>query len=371
MLSDHEQTLGGFLDGIVNDLKLKEREGFDYETEMGSLLFMLHSQWIYNVEALKNVDINQLNLPLALKRAIKNKMMNDHGHMYEDTVQEQETRDSSSHAVEKPRRKTKGFINVNYNDPENATEVNPIIKPEPQEQHEQHDSPTPIRKSSSGMRVGTKHFYKQMLKNNRTWADRVVRLDPNYFSSRCGQQTPHVLWIGCSDSRVHPNDLTGLQPGEVFVHRNIANVCMHNDLNMLSCLQYAVQVLEVSEVIVVGHYGCGGVKFAMDNKHAGVINQWISKIKDTYEKNLSQLEGLDDDEKFKRLVELNVEEQVRIICKTSTIQKSWKKRISPEGDPLPRVHAWVYDLHDGIIHELSVSVNLPPFYQLEFQHDAH
>jgi len=255
--------------------------------------------------------------------------------------------------------KTKGYINDSS---ENSTVIFPAIQANKEQQTGR------VRKLSfSGWLVGSKHFYKQMLKNNRIWADRVVRLDPNYFSSRCSGQNPHVLWIGCSDSRVHPNDLTGLSPGEVFVHRNVANVCWHNDINMLSCLQYAVQVLEVSEVIVVGHYGCGGVKFAMDNKCAGTINQWISRIKDIYEKNLSQFEGLDEDEKFKRLVEINVEEQVRILCKTSVIQKSWKRRISPEGDPLPRVHGWVYDLHDGIIRELSVSVNLHPFYQYDFQ----
>jgi len=216
--------------------------------------------------------------------------------------------------------------------------------------------------STDKLSRGEVSIYQQMLKNNKSWAQMMVRNDPNYFMSRSKVQKPHVLWIGCSDSRVHPSDLTGLLPGEIFVHRNIANQCYHNDLNMLSVVQYAVEVLKVPEIVVVGHYGCGGVQFAMKNEYKGLINQWTGNIKEVYAKFYEELEPLSEEDRFKRLVELNVIEQATALCKTSFLQKSWKT----SGGTSPRVHAWVYDLADGLIKELNFQVHLLPFQEYNF-----
>jgi len=213
----------------------------------------------------------------------------------------------------------------------------------------------------------TSVIYDQMLSNNKSWAAMILRKDPDYFKSRAQVQKPHVLWIGCSDSRVHPSELTGLLPGEIFVHRNVANQCYQNDLNMLSVLQYAVEVLKVPEVVVVGHYGCGGVNFAMKNDYVGIINQWVSSIKEIYAKNFDELNNLSEDERARRLVELNIIEQATNLCKLSYIQKSWRTNFTKDGMPLPRVNAWVYDLSDGIIRELNFKVDLLPFQSLKFK----
>jgi carbonic anhydrase len=174
--------------------------------------------------------------------------------------------------------------------------------------------------------------------------------DPEFFTKLAQGQSPEVLWIGCSDSRVPANEVTGTQPGEVFVHRNIANVCVHSDMNMLSVLDYAVNVLKVKHVIVAGHYGCGGVAAALSNKQFGIIDNWLRHIKDVYRLHANELDRITDDKaKVNRLVELNVTEQVYNLCKTSIIQNAWMNRTDLE------VHGWVIDISSGLIKDLGVS----------------
>lgn len=180
----------------------------------------------------------------------------------------------------------------------------------------------------------------------------MISNDPEYFSRLAGGQKPPVLWIGCADSRVPANEIIGAPPGEVFVHRNIANMVVHSDMNMLSVLDYAVNVLKVQHVIVCGHYGCGGVRAAMSNQQFGLIDNWIRHIKDVYRLHQNELEAIEDPtQRENRFIELNVIEQVYDLCKTSIIQNSWSKSKSPY------IHGWVYDIKDGIINDLKVSVN--------------
>lgn len=189
--------------------------------------------------------------------------------------------------------------------------------------------------------------YEQLLKNNKTWASERLVLDPHFFEELAKEQTPEFLWIGCSDSRVPANEITQTEPGEIFVHRNIANMVVHTDVNMLSVLQYAVQVLEVPHVIVCGHYGCGGVKAATTRKHIGIVNKWLRNIKDIYRLHEDELDAIEDEGlKIDRLAELNVQEQVMNLAKTSIVQESWNlhKR--------PTLHGWIYDMHTGLIKEL-------------------
>jgi carbonic anhydrase len=187
----------------------------------------------------------------------------------------------------------------------------------------------------------------RMLARNRAWAEYERAKDPEYFSRLENVQTPEVLWIGCSDSRVAANVITGTMPGEVFVHRNIANMVVHTDLNLMSVLEYAVNVLNVKHVIVCGHYGCGGVAAAMTNKSFGLINKWLRNIKDVYRLHEEELEAIADErERVDRLTELNVIEQVYDLAKTTVVQKAWKDRNGPY------LHGWVYRLSDGIIRPL-------------------
>ncbi len=193
--------------------------------------------------------------------------------------------------------------------------------------------------------------YARLLENNKNWVKKKLELDPDYFNNLSGGQNPEYLWIGCSDSRVPANQITGTQPGEIFVHRNIANMVVHSDMNMLSVLSYAVDVLKVKHIIVCGHYGCGGVLAAMGNKQFGLIDNWLRHIKDVYrlyEKHLDAIEN--EEERGRRLVELNVIEQVGDLSKTTIVQNAWERN-----QPL-HVHGWVYDLHDGIIKDLNVSL---------------
>ena len=186
--------------------------------------------------------------------------------------------------------------------------------------------------------------YQKLLLENKAWAAEKVQKDPEYFSRLVDIQTPEFLWIGCSDSRVPANEITNTQPGEIFVHRNIANMVVHTDLNLISVLEYAVNILKVQHVIVCGHYGCGGVKAAMTRNSLGIINKWLRNIKDVYRIHQEEIEGIPyEDHKVNRLVELNVQEQVLNLAKTSIIQKAWKH------NQMPHLHGWVYDLHDGII----------------------
>lgn len=195
-------------------------------------------------------------------------------------------------------------------------------------------------------------YYNQLLKNNKKWVKEMTDNDPDYFTSLAKGQQPPVLWIGCADSRVPANEITGTHPGELFVHRNIANMVVHTDMNMLSVLDYAVNHLKVKHVIICGHYGCGGVQAAMQNKSLGLINKWIRNIKEVYKDNKTELKKIDDDKKrFDRLVELNVKAQVYDLAKTSIVQQAWKDDAGLE------IHGWVYELKDGIIKDLKVSMD--------------
>lgn len=194
-----------------------------------------------------------------------------------------------------------------------------------------------------------KASYERLIKGNEKWIQEKLDLDPDFFKKLAQGQTPEFLWIGCSDSRVPANEITGTESGEIFVHRNIANQVVHSDTNMLSVLQYAVEYLHVKHIIVCGHYGCGGVKAAMDTKHVGLIGRWLAYIKDIYQNNIKTLEAISNpEEKEKKMVELNVIEQVHNLAKTSIVQKAWKNREL-------EIHGWVYSLEDGKIIDLDVA----------------
>ncbi len=206
--------------------------------------------------------------------------------------------------------------------------------------------------------------YNALLEGNKKWVQEKLQEDADFFSNLAKGQQPQILWIGCSDSRVPANEITRTKPGEIFVHRNIANMVVHTDMNMLSVLDYAVSVLHVKHVIVCGHYGCGGVKAAMGNQQFGLIDNWLRNIKDVYRVHTKELDGIADEEaRFNRLVELNVIEQVFDLTKTSIIQNAWRERNEPV------VHGWVYSLHTGIIKDLGVSFDstskLPSIFQME------
>ena len=194
--------------------------------------------------------------------------------------------------------------------------------------------------------------YEQLLLQNRAWVEQKMQEDKDFFNRLANVQTPEFLWIGCADSRVPANEITGTNPGEIFVHRNIANMVVHSDMNMLSVLDYAVNVLEVKHVIVCGHYGCGGIKAAMINKQIGLIDNWIRHIKDVYRMHQDELEAIEDMKvRQDRLTELNVIEQVYDLGKTSIIQNAWQKRGGPY------VHGWVYDVGNGLIKDLKVTMH--------------
>jgi carbonic anhydrase len=186
--------------------------------------------------------------------------------------------------------------------------------------------------------------YHKLLLNNKAWAENTVSQDPDFFHRLEKIQRPEFLWIGCSDSRVPANEITGTNPGEIFVHRNIANMVVHTDLNLLSVLQYAVEYLNVKHVIVCGHYGCGGVQAAMSHNSLGLINKWLRNIKDVYRLHQAEVDAQPtEQDRLDRMVELNVQEQVFDLVKTSIIQKAWKDRGGPH------LHGWVYRLSDGIV----------------------
>lgn len=198
----------------------------------------------------------------------------------------------------------------------------------------------------------TNEYYKKILDNNRAWVESKLGLDPDFFKKLAEGQQPPLLWIGCADSRVPANEIIGAQPGEVFVHRNIANMVVHTDMNMLSVLDYAVNVLKVKDIIVCGHYGCGGVKTAMGNASVGLIDNWLRHIKDTYRFNKTELDAIEDEnERFNRFVEINVMEQVLNLAKTSIVQNAWAN-----GQEL-HIHGWVYGVGSGLVNDLEVSLN--------------
>jgi carbonic anhydrase len=207
-------------------------------------------------------------------------------------------------------------------------------------------------------------FYNQLLANNKQWVQSKLDKDPEYFKKLARGQKPPVLWIGCADSRVPANEIIGAEPGDVFVHRNIANMVVHSDMNMLSVLDYAVNVLEVKHIIVCGHYGCGGVQTAMTNKHIGLIDNWIRHIKDVYRFHQEELNAIADEKlRFNRFVELNVVEQVLDLAKTSIVQGAWERNQEVH------VHGWVYDISDGLIKDLDITIrdnsSLSQVYQLD------
>lgn len=205
--------------------------------------------------------------------------------------------------------------------------------------------------------------YNKLLLENKAWAEEQVQIDPEFFSRLSHIQTPEFLWIGCSDSRVPADKITGTQPGEIFVHRNIANMVVHSDINLLSVLEYAVEVLKVKHIIVCGHYGCGGVKAAMGHQSFGIINKWLRSIKDVYRIHRDEIDKIENEEdRTNRLVEFNVMEQVMNLAKTSIIQRAWKK------DQRPHLHGWVYGLNDGIIkpvYEMEPGTHIDPLYEYD------
>jgi carbonic anhydrase len=192
--------------------------------------------------------------------------------------------------------------------------------------------------------------YEELLKGNQIWIDRTKEEDPAFFQRIAAGQSPRFLWIGCSDSRAPESLITNTLPGDIFVHRNIANMVVHTDINMLSVLQYAVEVLKVEHVIVCGHYGCGGVAAACSSKSYGLIDNWLRNIKDVYRLHHVEVEKLEGPVLVDRMVELNVKEQVFNLCKTTIIQEAWERGGGPH------VHGWVYSLQDGMIRDLDVTV---------------
>jgi carbonic anhydrase len=192
---------------------------------------------------------------------------------------------------------------------------------------------------------------KHLFDNNRAWAARVTAQDPEFFQKLAAQQTPQYLWIGCADSRVPANQITDLMPGEVFVHRNLANVIVHTDLNSLSVIQYAVEVLKVKHIIVCGHYGCGGVRAAMQTQEFGLLDNWLRHLKDVYQLHEAELGAIGDDQRrFERFCEVNVIEQVAHVCQTTIVQGAWRR-----GQELS-IHGWIYGVSDGLLKDLDVCI---------------
>ena len=199
-----------------------------------------------------------------------------------------------------------------------------------------------------------------LLENNRAWARRTTARDPAFFETLSRQQSPRYLWIGCSDSRVPANEIVGLLPGELFVHRNVANVVVHTDLNCLSVLQYAIDVLRVEDVIVCGHYGCGGVQAAYRGDVLGLIDNWLQHVQDVRDQHAGDIDGRDETAAINRLCELNVIEQARNVCQTSVVRDAWGRAQTL------RVHSWIYSLRDGLLRDLDFTVTaaaeVPAFY---------
>jgi len=203
----------------------------------------------------------------------------------------------------------------------------------------------------------------ELFRNNRSWADSVKARDPDFFEKLAQQQTPQFLWIGCADSRVPANEIMGLLPGEVFVHRNVANLVVHTDMNCLSVLQYAVEVLKVKHILVTGHYGCGGVKAAMETQKFGLIDNWLRHIRDIHRIHESAFVGLTHEQKIDRMCELNVVEQVANVCHTTILQDAWAR-----GQDVS-VHGFIFSVRDGILRDLglhySAANQLPPIYRMD------
>ena len=193
------------------------------------------------------------------------------------------------------------------------------------------------------------HPLQNLFDQNRAWADGIRSRTPDFFQKLSQQQLPEYLWIGCADSRVPANEIVGLMPGEIFVHRNVANVVIHTDLNCLSCIQYAVEVLKVKHIIVCGHYGCGGVLAALQNQKFGLIDNWLRHVQDVMQKHTNLLAAIAPEQRLARLCELNVIEQVFNVTQTTVVRSAWER-----GQTLT-VHGWVYSLQDGLIRDLKVA----------------
>ena len=191
---------------------------------------------------------------------------------------------------------------------------------------------------------------KQLLANNRFWSESLRARDPEFFSRLANQQKPEFLWVGCSDSRVPANEVVGLMPGELFVHRNVANMVVATDMNFLSVLQFAVDVLQVKQIIVCGHYGCGGVRAALSHEEYGLIDNWLRALKALYHLHRKQFTRLTDEQRVDLLCELNVQRQVRNVCHTTIVQNAWKR-----GQSLS-VHGWIYGLQDGLVKDMGVTI---------------
>ncbi len=193
---------------------------------------------------------------------------------------------------------------------------------------------------------------QHLLDNNKKWAEKIKSSDPDFFNKLAKQQNPEYLWIGCSDSRVPANEIVGLMPGEIFVHRNIANIVVHTDLNCLSVIQYAVEVLRVKHIIVCGHYGCGGIRAALDNQDHGIIDNWLRHIKDVHRLYKTQIDALETmKEKTDLLCELNVVEQMANVCQTTMVQNAWKNNQELT------IHGWIYGIENGIMKDLNVRIS--------------
>ena len=205
------------------------------------------------------------------------------------------------------------------------------------------------------------HPLQTLFENNQHWVNVMKTQDPDYFKKLANQQAPEYLWIGCSDSRVPANQITGLAPGEIFVHRNIANIIVHTDLNALSVIQFAVDVLKVKHIMVVGHYGCSGVHSALTGKRVGLADNWLQHVQDVHKKHAQRLEQCSPVQQHDRLCELNVLEQVLNVCHTTIVQDAWERQ-----QPL-QIHGWVYGLKDGLIHELGFSVAQPDTLVTQYQ----
>lgn len=209
--------------------------------------------------------------------------------------------------------------------------------------------------------------YQRLLDNNQHWAKNIKKTDPDFFKNLALAQAPEYLWIGCSDSRVPANQITGTKPGELFVHRNIANMVVHSDMNLLSVLSYAVEVLKVKHIVVCGHYGCGGVLAAMGNQQFGLIDNWLRHIKDVYRFHHEELDAIEDEtERGRRFVEVNVVEQVNDLGKTTIVQNAWARK-----QPL-HIHGWVYDINNGLIKDLGTNYtcakDLHAVYHFDYTH---
>jgi len=215
--------------------------------------------------------------------------------------------------------------------------------------------------------------FEKLLENNKKWAADQIKKDPNFFKDLALIQKPKILWIGCADSRVPPTDVTNTRPGNIFVHRNVGNLVVHTDMNLMTVLQYAVEVLDIKDIIVCGHTNCGGIRHALSNKYSGLINKWLTHVKDAYVGHAAELDKIRDPAiREKRMIEINVEHSVKNLAMTDTIQRAWardaaKLENKPKNELIPRIHGWVYDVTTGYIKDLKVKNDMHYIYVLNVE----